>query len=108
VFLLRLASLVMRAWVNLTRYHGVFAPASPWRSRIVPKPPEAPISRKGASWIPWKALLEHAFMRIGDRCPDCGLPMQRMETLQGQGRAMPVLQWIHNFGWVADDPQRPP
>ena len=33
-FMARLAALVPRPRVNLTRYHGVFAPAHPWRRRI--------------------------------------------------------------------------
>jgi hypothetical protein len=32
----RLAALVPRPRVNLTRYHGVFAPNSPWRGAITP------------------------------------------------------------------------
>ena len=32
----RIAALVPRPRVNLTRYHGVFAPNSRWRSRITP------------------------------------------------------------------------
>jgi len=37
-FIARLAALVPRPWVNLTRYHGVFAPNSPMRRAIVPAP----------------------------------------------------------------------
>jgi hypothetical protein len=33
-FLARLAALVPRPRANLTRYHGVFAPAHPWRSQV--------------------------------------------------------------------------
>jgi hypothetical protein len=37
-FVARLAALVPRPRVNLTRYHGVFAPSSPLRRAIVPAP----------------------------------------------------------------------
>jgi hypothetical protein len=37
-FIPRLAALVPRPRVNLTRYHGVFAPSSPLRRAIVPTP----------------------------------------------------------------------
>jgi hypothetical protein len=37
-FIARLAALVPRPRVNLTRYHGVFAPSSPMRRAIVPTP----------------------------------------------------------------------
>jgi hypothetical protein len=36
-FIARLVALVPKPRAHLTRYHGVFAPASPDRSRIVPK-----------------------------------------------------------------------
>jgi hypothetical protein len=37
-FIARLAALVPRPRLDLTRYHGVFAPSSPMRRAIVPKP----------------------------------------------------------------------
>jgi len=36
-FIARLAALVPKPRAHLTRYHGLFAPASPDRARIVPK-----------------------------------------------------------------------
>jgi hypothetical protein len=36
-FIARLVALVTKPRAHLTRYHGVFAPASPDRSRVVPK-----------------------------------------------------------------------
>jgi hypothetical protein len=45
-FVARLAALVPRPWVNLTRYHGVFAPSSPMRRAIVPTPARARQKRK--------------------------------------------------------------
>jgi hypothetical protein len=35
-FIARLAALVPRPRVHLTRYHGVFAPHSGWRAQITP------------------------------------------------------------------------
>lgn len=45
-FIARLAALVPRPRVNLTRYHGVFAPSSPMRRAIVPTPASARRRRK--------------------------------------------------------------
>lgn len=39
-FVGRLAALVPPPRRNLTRYHGVLAPAHPWRAEIVPDPPK--------------------------------------------------------------------
>jgi len=36
-FIARLAALVPKPRVNLTRFHGVFAPNSPYRRLIIPK-----------------------------------------------------------------------
>jgi hypothetical protein len=40
-FIARLAALVPRPRINLTRYHGVFAPSSPMRGAIAPSPASA-------------------------------------------------------------------
>ena len=45
-FIARLAALVPRPRINLTRYHGVFAPSSPMRRAIVPTPANARRRRK--------------------------------------------------------------
>jgi hypothetical protein len=74
----RLAALVPPPRAHLVRYHGVFAPASEWRSRIVPKtespgprepagpdeqaPSPQPVpSRRPDSRIPWAELLLRVF-----------------------------------------------
>src|SRR5690606_40831334 len=47
-FIARLGALVPKPGAHLTRYHGVFAPASPDRARVVPRPgsplPTGPVS----------------------------------------------------------------
>ncbi len=105
VFVLRLASLVMPAKVNLIRYHGVFAPASPWRSRVVPEPPEAPVSRRHARWIHWAKLMQHVFGR-SDACPQCGQTMTYKGSLDPK-RAAEVLFWIDVAGDLIE-PGEPP
>ena len=45
-FIARLAALVPRPRINLTRYHGVFAPSSPMRGAIVPTQASARQRRK--------------------------------------------------------------
>ncbi|MFT4628413.1 MAG: hypothetical protein ACI8PZ_007108 [Myxococcota bacterium] len=96
VFILRLANLLMPSGVNLTRYHGVFGPASPLRSRVVPEPPPDPVSRPKARWIRWAVLLWHVFGKSAEDCPRCGEPMRRVGTLQH--RAWEVLDWIERWG----------
>ncbi len=45
----RLATLVPRPRVHLVTYHGVLAPASPWRDMVIPSPPGTETRRPG-SW----------------------------------------------------------
>ena len=92
VFVLRLASLLFPPRTNLTRYHGVFAPASPLRTRVVPDRP--PLPKKRSRWIAWGTLIFRVFGRVADACPECGRAMQRVATLHGAGRAWDALRWI--------------
>ena len=48
-FIGRLAALVPRPRANLTRYHGVFAPNSPFRKVVVPSPPKQARRKRKAS-----------------------------------------------------------
>src|SRR5713226_7835798 len=73
----RLAALVPPPRSHLVRYHGVFGPASKWRSQIVPRPLESTIApcapastpqrqsatadRPRTSRIPWAELLLRVF-----------------------------------------------
>ena len=49
-FIARLAALVPPPRLNLTRFHGVFAPNSPYRARITPARP----ARRGRGTKPTK------------------------------------------------------
>ena len=99
VFILRLAALVMPERINLTRFHGVFAPASPWRNRVVPlHAPEDAVQRKKRRWFPWAQLIYRAFGTQPDACPHCGERMGVQAFLLGGGRAEHVLQWVEAHG----------
>jgi hypothetical protein len=108
VFLLRLASLVMPPGVNLVRYHGVFAPASPLRSRVVPPPSPTEPQQRTSRWTLWWVLFKRVFSRDPRLCPYCGRPMTRMQTLQGSGRAWEVLRWIQRSGNLMPLSGQPP
>jgi hypothetical protein len=76
--LCRLATSVPPPW-STVRYAGVLASASPWRSRIVPKPPpEAPAAtveseppRRTGGYRPWAELLARTFAVDVLACPTC-------------------------------------
>jgi len=87
----RLATLVPPPRAHLIRYHGVFAPASRWRSQVIPSTPaqsehvaptatdtagrdratEGPQRPADPSRIPWAELLMRVFREDVLLCP-CG------------------------------------
>ena len=80
----KLAALVPPPRAHLVRYHGVFAPASKCRAKIVPKAapkpsctdptttaPAAAPRKRDPSRIPWAELLQRVFMDDVLACP-CG------------------------------------
>jgi hypothetical protein len=83
-FIARLAALVPPPRLNLTRFHGVFAPNSPYRARITParrgrgatptKPAReedrAPAERQAA--MRWAKRLKRVFQIDVETCPKCG------------------------------------
>jgi Putative transposase len=94
--LARIATLVPPPRVHGLRYHGVFAPRSKVRGRVVPAPEPAapvvaPLPRKSAGKpgrperstegartyrIPWAELLAKVFAVDVLACPECGGRMQ--------------------------------
>jgi len=83
-FLARLAALVPKPRVNLTRYHGVFAPNSTHRINITPaqrgkgrkrstsedEPDPTPAERRAA--MTWAQRLKRVFNIDIETCPKCG------------------------------------
>src|SRR3954463_12859139 len=87
----RMATLVPPPRAHLVRYHGVFVPASSWRSEVIPKLPEpaqraacagvaaattpthdarsASARRPPDSRIPWSDLLLRVFREDVLACP---------------------------------------
>ena len=83
-FIARLAALVPPPRLNLTRFHGVFAPNSPYRARITParrgrgarpvKPTReeerTPAEQRSA--MRWAKRLKRVFQIDVETCPKCG------------------------------------
>ena len=69
----RLAALVPRPRLNLTRFHGVFAPNFRHRQRIVPHHPKGRVdSDKPLAPMSWMQRLKRVFAIDIETCPDCG------------------------------------
>lgn len=78
----RLAALVPKPRAHLTRYHGVFAPASPDRARIVPGTRTGPANQASQParvsaadrqrGLTWARRLKRVFAIDIETCPQCG------------------------------------
>ena len=72
-FMARLAALVLRPRLNLTRFHGVFAPNFKHRGRIVPRRPQGRVdSDKPRAPHTWMQRLKRVFAIDIEYCPQCG------------------------------------
>ena len=90
----RLAALVPPPRRNLTRYHGVLAPAHPWRAEIVPDPPK-PRQRR-SPWMPWANLIRRVFERDPLACPACEQAMTPLALVRSGAHG--VLEWLGRTG----------
>jgi len=85
-FIARLAALVPPPRLNLTRFHGVFAPNSRYRARITParrgrgakptKPTEDRTPAEQRSAMHWAKRLKRVFEIDVETCPNCGGTVQ--------------------------------
>jgi len=83
-FIARLAALVPKPRVNLTRFHGVFAPNSKYRARVTPAKrgrggryattadPEERTAAERRAAMTWAQRLKRVFGIDTETCPACG------------------------------------
>jgi hypothetical protein len=90
-FIAKLAALVLPPRANLIRYFGVFAPASPIRRDIVPKPIQSEntkeggggkrVSGKHSNYIAWADLLKRVFRIDVEKCSRCGAKVKEVAVI---------------------------
>jgi hypothetical protein len=84
----RLAALVPRPRLHLTRYHGILAPNANWRPQVVPKPKETDIPEQPEShepkrnYIPWARRLKRVFALDLEECPTCHGPLKLIAVIE--------------------------
>jgi hypothetical protein len=72
-FMSRLAALVPRPRLNLTRFHGVFAPNFKSRHKVVPRRSKGRVdSDKPRAPMSWMLRLKRVFAIDIETCPQCG------------------------------------
>jgi len=109
-FIARLAAFVPPPRLNLTRFHGVFAPNSPWRARITParrgrgaKPTKptrtedrTPAEQRSA--MRWAKRLKRVFQIDVETCPNCGGTVQIIASIEDPPVIERILTHLANKG----------
>jgi hypothetical protein len=108
-FMQRLAALVPRPRLHLTRFHGVLAPNARLRAAIVPGPPESePVNADahGASaHMGWARLLKRVFDIDLEHCPQCGGDFKIIAAIEEPAVIVKILTYL---GLPARAPPRSP
>ena len=83
-FIGRLAALVPRPRVNLTRFHGVFSPNSKLREKVVPAKPvqDKPPGKAGGYGLTWAQRLKRVFAIDIEKCDKCGGKVKVIATIE--------------------------
>ena len=97
----RLAALVPRPRVHLTRFHGVLAPHYKYRSEIVPKakeqPPQVPADKNKRPFkqrIPWARLLARVFKIDVETCPHCQGRVKIIAAIEDPAVIVKILEHL--------------
>jgi hypothetical protein len=94
-FIARLAALVPRPRLNLTRFHGIFAPNFKHRGRIVP--------RRSPGWIDsdnprapmtWMQRLKRVFAIDIETCPNCGGTLRVIACIEEPALIRHILGYV--------------
>jgi hypothetical protein len=110
--LCRLATSVPPPRFHTVKYAGVLAPASPWRSRLAPQPPQAatasaepgrPDHPRG--YRPWAELLARTFAVDVLACPTCQGRMKLLALVKGPAS---TARYLATVGEATEVPRRSP
>ncbi len=117
-FLARLAALVPKPRVNLTRFHGVFAPNSKWRAQVTPakrgkgrhKPgPESadktPAEKHAA--MSWAKRLKRVFDIDVQTCDACGGAVKIVAAVEDPVAIKKILDHLDKQGAMPQAYHRP-
>jgi len=108
-FMARLAALVPRPRSNLTRFHGLFAPNSKHRPKIVPRrapdrldvdKPQAPMS--------WMQRLKRVFAIDIETCPECGGKLRVIACIKDPPLIAKILGHVRRHEALSDSTPRAP
>jgi hypothetical protein len=119
-FMARLTALVPKPRAHLTRYHGVFAPASPERARVVPKTRAVAAGKAVESSEPsasdrqrsltWAQRLKRVFAIDIEVCRRCGGQLKVIASIEDPPVIDRILEHLGCNSETADsaNPSRAP
>lgn len=95
-FMGRLAALVPRPRVNLTRFHGVFSPNSRLRKDVVPQKPveEQENPKPKAYSMTWAQRLKRVFAIEIQKCEKCGGPVRIIASIEDPDVIQKILKHL--------------
>jgi len=119
-FIARLAALVPKPRVNLTRFHGVFAPNSKYRARVTPAKrgkggrdaraadPEQPTPAERRAAMTWAQRLKRVFGIDIETCSACGGAVRIIACIEDPAIIEKILTHLGAKGAESEAPRRPP
>ncbi len=119
-FIARLAALVPKPRVNLTRFHGIFAPNSRYRGRVTPAKrgkggrralrgdAEAPTPAERRASMTWAQRLRRVFNIDIETCPACGGAVRIIACIEDPEVIEKILTHLDAKGGAAQAFRRPP
>ena len=108
-FMGRLAALVPRPRVNLTRFHGVFSPNSKLREYVVPQRSveEQENPKPKAYSMTWTQRLKRVFAIEIEKCEKCGGPVRIIASIEDPDVIQKILKHL-GLDQPGDTPIRSP
>jgi hypothetical protein len=109
-FIARLAALVPRPRVNLTRFHGVFAPNFKHRERIVPQRTQRTVDGdKPLAPMNWMQRLKRVFAIDIETCPECGGKLRVIAYIEDPPLIAKILGHVRRReALIGNTPRSPP
>lgn len=109
-FMARLAALVPRPRLNLTRFHGIFAPNIKHRHKTVPRRPRGGIDNdKPLAPMSWAQRLKRVSTIDIESCPDCGGKLRVIASIEAPWLIRKILSHVRQRDDPADfDARGPP
>ncbi|MEE4217797.1 MAG: transposase [Xanthomonadales bacterium] len=108
-FIARLAALVPRPRLNLTRFHGVFAPNFKHHERIVPQRSNRTVeSDKPTAPMSWMQRLKRVFAIDIETCPECGGKLRVIACIEDPPLIAKILGHVQRRETLSTNTPRAP